>query len=416
MSLVWGRFRPWHILAGVGFLAPLMALVTPLGMAPFSALAAILALSLAWRERPWRRIDPRPFQVLAALLFWSLVTVAWTLEPFQALKTWSGAVAELAGAAILIGVAAGLPREEARRIGLLLAVGVSLALGVMLLEIFTDGLLQHVLKFNSVNPVEINSLVLSRLSRGQTVTTIFALPAILATWRDGRRLWAIAMTVSLVVVTIGGHPLALRLALPLALLAMLAMAFRPRPAVPVMAAIITLMVAAAPLLSLMPSPQVTMDATETWLPRSAHHRLTIWTFGAKRILEKPVAGWGLDASRAIPGGDDTVPVSVTSPRYGNYVLQLAQMPLHPHNVAIQSWLELGAVGAALVIATIITILRRAGASADAGYRGAAAGLLTVVVTVDLVSYGMWQSWWLCSIGLATMMLVAAKIDKTGKIQ
>ena len=35
---------------------------------------------------------------------------------------------------------------------------------------------------------------------------------------------------------------------------------------------------------------------------SAGHRLLIWSFTGNRIAEHPVLGWGLDSSRAIPGG------------------------------------------------------------------------------------------------------------------
>ena len=36
---------------------------------------------------------------------------------------------------------------------------------------------------------------------------------------------------------------------------------------------------------------------------SAGHRLEIWHFAGQRIAERPLLGWGLDASRAIPGGN-----------------------------------------------------------------------------------------------------------------
>ena len=65
---------------------------------------------------------------------------------------------------------------------------------------------------------------------------------------------------------------------------------------------------------------------------SAGHRLLIWSFTGDRIAERPLTGWGLDASRAIPGGRDPI-------RPGE-----AWMPLHPHNAALQLWLELGAPG------------------------------------------------------------------------
>ena len=68
---------------------------------------------------------------------------------------------------------------------------------------------------------------------------------------------------------------------------------------------------------------------------SAGHRLLIWSFVGERIAERPLLGWGLDASRAIPGGKEEIRPGLT------------RLPLHPHNAALQVWLELGMPGALL---------------------------------------------------------------------
>ena len=44
------------------------------------------------------------------------------------------------------------------------------------------------------------------------------------------------------------------------------------------------------------------------LPNSFIHRLLIWDFTLNRIAERPLFGWGLDTSRAIPGGVERRPV------------------------------------------------------------------------------------------------------------
>ena len=107
-------------------------------------------------------------------------------------------------------------------------------------------------------------------------------------------------------------------------------------------------VVARPLLLSRSSPSITAPLTFARLERlpglgeaaddfkiSAGHRLLIWSFAGDRIAERPLIGWGLDASRAIPGGDDPI-------RPGE-----SWMPLHPHNAALQLWLELGVPGAVL---------------------------------------------------------------------
>ena len=77
---------------------------------------------------------------------------------------------------------------------------------------------------------------------------------------------------------------------------------------------------------------VTADAVKF----SAAHRLLIWSFVGDRIAEHPLAGWGLNSSRAIPGGKDPIEPGAS------------WLPLHPHNAPLQLWLELGVPGAVLL--------------------------------------------------------------------
>ena len=96
-----------------------------------------------------------------------------------------------------------------------------------------------------------------------------------------------------------------------------------------------LVIITAPLtfarLERLPALAETADAVKL----SAGHRLLIWSFAGDRIAERPLAGWGLDSSRTIPGGRDPIRPGET------------WMPLHPHNAPLQLWLELGVPGAVL---------------------------------------------------------------------
>ncbi|MFM8615049.1 MAG: O-antigen ligase family protein, partial [Alphaproteobacteria bacterium] len=79
------------------------------------------------------------------------------------------------------------------------------------------------------------------------------------------------------------------------------------------------------------------------LPPSAVHRLVIWDFAAQRLAEKPITGWGLAASRAMPGGraqPDAATLdrlNIKAPALRDFVTQphAELMPLHPHNGALQ---------------------------------------------------------------------------------
>lgn len=147
------------------------------------------------------------------------------------------------------------------------------------------------------------------------------------------------------------------------------------------------------------------------IPPSAAHRVLIWDFVGDRIAERPIFGWGAEASRAIPGGKEAFPIE-TLARFGIgseprriWFSQVQRLPLHPHNAALQIWLELGLLGAGLA-AWFAAALGLAAARIGPGALGA---LAAGTVTASL-SYGVWQTWW---IGLGLLIAAALPGLKAG---
>ena len=132
---------------------------------------------------------------------------------------------------------------------------------------------------------------------------------------------------------------------------------------------------------------------------SAGHRLMIWSFAGERIAERPLAGWGLDAARGIPGGRDPIRPGET------------WLPLHPHNAPLQVWLELGVPGA--VLFALLVALPWYGLATVPWPRifGAAAGTsLAIALTASFVTYGIWQEWWLATLWFSLFaVLVMARL-------
>jgi len=145
------------------------------------------------------------------------------------------------------------------------------------------------------------------------------------------------------------------------------------------------------------------------LPQSIIPRLFIWDFAAKKSLERPVLGWGMNASRLIPGGGEKF--IVYDARVGSgKIKQLyndSLLPLHPHNQAIQIWLELGGVGAAIValFGGLFLLRLRFLAPAEATLFG----MIVSYLVFALSSFGAWQNWW-----IATLFLGAALWRTTGR--
>nr|WP_255568584.1 O-antigen ligase family protein [Neoroseomonas alba] len=142
-------------------------------------------------------------------------------------------------------------------------------------------------------------------------------------------------------------------------------------------------------------------------PQSALHRMLIWDFAAERIAERPILGWGMEASREIPGGRNQPSAAaldrmrITDPAMRRWFGEphVNILPLHPHNGALQLWLELGAVGAAMaaLLAWFLGV-----AAARAPSPAAATGALTSAAITAMLSFGAWQAWW-----VAAMLLAAA---------
>lgn len=134
---------------------------------------------------------------------------------------------------------------------------------------------------------------------------------------------------------------------------------------------------------------------------SIAYRLHIWHFAANAFFEKPITGWGLNASRHL--GSDVVVSDSVRGEIGEAI------PLHPHNAVLQLFLELGIVGAVLALGLICRILLRLGHSdwppAD---RIFAVGMFTAIVLFYAVSFSAWSSWWNTYLCYAVALFVVAR--------
>ena len=173
----------------------------------------------------------------------------------------------------------------------------------------------------------------------------------------------------------------------------------------IQAAFITLLMA-TPWLTQWAFAWVATAASEnTWLSQGyAAHRMEIWDYISRYALQKPVLGYGVEATQAIKDFDS--PLLYTPI---NYVL-------HPHNFAVQLWIEFGATGAALGGALLCILTEKFRTLPPYPARVAFTVLMTALL-VFAISHGMWQGWWLglLSFLLGLLVILQKTIDqKTGK--
>jgi O-antigen ligase len=75
------------------------------------------------------------------------------------------------------------------------------------------------------------------------------------------------------------------------------------------------------------------------------------------------------------------------------------IPLHPHDAFLQVWLELGAVGAAIVAGALLFALHNVGRWPAGVVRFTLPGYAAGMVVAGL-AFGIWQSWWMATIAFS----------------
>jgi O-antigen ligase len=127
-----------------------------------------------------------------------------------------------------------------------------------------------------------------------------------------------------------------------------------------------------------------IEALKAALPLSWSQRVGYWSHAVDWIGDRPLRGWGLDASRMFAPG----------------------IQLHPHDDALQIWLELGVIGAvAAAVFWGLTLTRLSRPSRDL-VAAATASSLAAYLLFGGVNFGVWQEWWL---GLGALVAVLATL-------
>ena len=398
------RLAAGALMAAAAVLPP-AAVFAPLGVAPLGGLVGLATLPLIIRQRCWRRIDWPLAAGPLALFAWALVSALWALDPAQAVKGTLKLATTAGLGACAVAAAMAMTERERRRIGLALVVSLAAMVALLVVEYtFQLAVTRAIVAIKGINHAGYKS----HLNRGATVAALLTWPATLLLVNRLRPLPAALLAGLTMAALLLSDSSSTRLAVLAAAATAGLVALAPRWGRRGLAALIVLAaLALPPLMMQVPPPQHTLQ-NWTWVPNSAHHRLTIWSFTAQRIAEHPLRGWGMDASRDMPGAQDEVYLQRLAPD-GTVLVTLIEsmLPLHPHNAVLQVWLELGVPGMAALVFFVLMVLKRMGELSGRWPQAAAAAVLAGAFCVSVVSYGFWQSWWQTSLWLTTAYLMLA---------
>ncbi|WP_091742803.1 O-antigen ligase family protein [Phenylobacterium immobile] len=379
------RLGKWcgGVLIWVAAMTPLLAYVGPLGFALLPAIAGLLMAPAFWI----RPEDHRIMLVLVLALVWGWISMVWS--PQRPTEFEDNAAAKLTLALPLFWSAwCGARRADPRLGAIALRIlGYGMAgLGLILgFEALTGAALYRAIHEALYEPIR-PDIAMRNLGRDTFVVALIWPLAALGAARAGAPRWLAAPMV------IGMGLAAHRFGSDAPLLAV------------VVAGIVGWMVWRSPLKGanslgwvaacfflFMPALVMAGQAAGIYQPLRASlqlswaERMDFWAAAVDLIGQHRLRGWGLDASRTF------------SP----------QIRLHPHNGAIQAWLELGLVGAFLAAGFWGLSLRRLTTTiGEASWVApVTAACASVYLLFGAVNFGLWQEWWL-GLGVLVAMLAA----------
>lgn len=129
-------------------------------------------------------------------------------------------------------------------------------------------------------------------------------------------------------------------------------------------------------------------------------RLEIWDYVSRYMLQRPLYGFGFEATRHVPHFDSA------------QIYQKTDFILHPHNFMIQIWMEFGAVGALFaggLMSGLILLMQRRLAEAEARI---ALPSLIACLSIASTGYGLWQGWWIGTLfTVASLCILAIRLQR-----
>lgn len=377
-------------------MTPLLGYLAPKGFATLMAIVGLLAVPRLARSRP----PLLPMFALLSLVVWALISLHWSpaapnvanlrrdkdIEDLTVVKM----VLELGLYGTAVVALSDLSTRSARLAGRVMLV----CMGVLVAVTFLDGVLgapvYQAIRRATHDPVT-PAVAMVKVSMGGYPLVLLFWPCarLLDAWKFRGRNVLIALLAGLTLaamhITGADAPV---LALCLGGVVWLGVRIIGKAFVRALIPIVSAVFIFAPMVVLWSVRSGLFAWLHVLAPPSWDARLNIWAFAANQTVNHALRGWGIDASRT----------------FGPAI------PLHTHNAALQLWLELGSMGAALGAAFFAWILYRiVGWTGENRRDGAmAAGSLTAYLVIGAVSFGVWQEWWIALGVIAAIACSAAQ--------
>ncbi|WDI32575.1 O-antigen ligase family protein [Hyphococcus flavus] len=404
--------RRW--IYGLFILLPVLAVFGHRGVAPWLLLASLPAFARGdfWQGLFGRLFDhpslkDPTFACLISLLafcLWILLSGFWSPKHHYSLFLWILAPG-LVGASV-VWFSLNLSRQWAWRLGRAFSLAVAGGMIVLAFEGVTGGFLRDIVPPKDISPDGSRDMI--ALGRGVTALAPALFPAAaiaVRVWSRGAAVLVLFIGLAAALANdVAANAFAIGVGLGAAVICLAAQ--RPVLRTAGWGAILFLLV--SPFVAMLLPVEATFElARENYSKEvlaaatSALHRIAIWqAVGLKTLAGLPF-GYGADFSRI---WSETAPMVIVP----GAPSPLSVIPTHPHNIFLQTWLELGVPGVAALASFLFfglkALLRaRLSKAVSAAVAGA---FIAILISIN-VEGSLWQVWRFAAMALAASGIALA---------
>jgi O-antigen ligase len=399
--------RTRGILLGSILLVAVTAALVSAKTLPFMfsvTLAAFLVAAVVRTENPTGKpqLPGAPTIYLLVFLLYALLSAIWAISPDIAVAKTLVAMAMTVGTATIVALIRREARPNLLHLGEGVCIGLLIGLVYLLVELLSDQSIKlAIYRAVGVRPDDVTAALftwsdgklvkisIDDLSRNMSSAALLIWPAlmmIVAMWRKPQStIYCLVLAVlTWLVVWLSRHEsskLALVVGLAAFALAHLSLLWTRRLAIFVWFAACLAVLPAVLLAHRMDLHQA------SWLQQTARHRLVIWNFTAERLLESPLVGIGASSTYVLGPKLESAnppPADVELPE---------TLSTHSHNIYLQTWLELGLIGAVLLTLFGLSLLRGISLLGPV-LQPYAYATFASAVAMGSSSYGIWQVWYM----------------------
>jgi O-antigen ligase len=374
-------------------LIPIASVVAQRSAGFIPGLAGLLGcLSVAWAFQS-RLVVPRHAVLgVAAVGVLTILSSLWSFDPHHIWKMPVRATLIMCSGLLLLTAAESFDLRNLKPFLWLVPASLFVAATLIVLEHYTGNPLYRALH-QSVSPGEyINP---SQYNRAASIIVLLLIPglSILREYCD-RRIIAGLLVIGLGPLLLITDSQSGQLALLLATIVFYAFPYTRPKAWYLFAGIVFALALAAPFLAIWIFDHFAHDINNMPVLGDgggyAGARLEIWDYVSRYMLQRPLYGFGFEATRFVGHFDS------------HQIYQATTTILHPHNFMIQIWMEFGLIGALLaggLMAGLIILMQKRLNKAEARI---ALPSMIACLSIASTGYGLWQAWW-----IGTLFTVAA---------